>query len=192
MFDFKPDEFKKEPEKVPFYEEATVANGWQGQTTNKSIETLKSEIRSSLTELGAEATEFNKGTFGDRIGYRINYVLEVPGKGGRVANLNGYIDVAALPIKPVNHWDARHRTPDSIRQDRALRMALFNVSACLKALWVLQRLSPGFAPLMPFMIGQNGQNLTQMWSNGSAMKALMPPADNFEDAIEGEAREVGR
>jgi len=180
MFDFKSEINTKEPDPVPFFEDATAANGWQGQATGKSIETLKSEIMSHIGKLGGLVAGFEKGSFGNRAGYRVHYVIESPG--GK--HVPGFIDVAALPLKPHNYYDRRNRTPESVLLDRALCMALYNVADCLGALWKLQRLSPGFAPLMPFMLGQGGMNLTQMWSSGSVMKALMPPAD--QDFIKDE------
>ena len=189
MFDFKKESDSKEPEQVPFYEDANAENGWQGQATGKSIDTLKTEIMMHITKLGGLVSGFEKGSFGNRAGYRVHYVIETPeGK-----HIPGYIDVAALPLKPINLDKNYRRTPDSVRMDKALRMALYNVANCLGSLWKLQRLSPGFAPLMPFMIVGSGMNLTQMWSSGSALKALMPPPDNFEksvDVIDGEVRDV--
>jgi hypothetical protein len=189
MFDFKKDVDTKEPDPVPYFEDATAANGWQGQSTGKSIETLKTNIIGHIGKLGGLVVGFEKGSWGNRNGYRIRYVIETPeGK-----HVPGYIDAAALPLKPHLHFDRRNRTPESVQIDKALRMALYNVSECLGALWKLQRLSPGFAPLMPFMVGQNGMNLTQMWSSGSAMKALMPPQEDFQedgDVVDGEVKDI--
>ena len=188
MFDFTKERNEKEPEQVPYYEEATAVNGWQGQATGKAIETLKSEIMAHIGKLGGLVSGFEKGRFGTRAGFRIHYVIETPeGK-----HVPGYIDVAALPLKQHQYFDRRNRTPEGVLLDRSLRMALYNVTVCLGSLWKLQRLSPGFAPLMPFMVGQGGMNLTHMWSSGSVMKALMPPDEEGENKFkhEGEILEA--
>lgn len=194
MFNFVSEKSEQKVEVVPFYEDATAQNGWQGQSTGKTIETLKSDIISSFGKLGGLVTGFEKGSYGNRTGFRVHYVIETPeGK-----HIPGYMSVAALPLKPsVRHYHYRNRVdPEATRLDKSLRMALFNVAECLAAMWKLQRLSPGFAPLMPFMIvGKGHMNLTEMYSTGSALKALMPPSDDFVangvkhddgDVIEGE------
>jgi hypothetical protein len=195
MFNFVSERTEKEIEAVPFFEDATAANGWSGQTTGKSIETLKSNIISDIGRLGGLVTGFEKGSFSGRAGYRIHYVIETPeGK-----HIPGYMDVAALPLKSIkNRIYDRRMSSEATRMDKALRMALWNVDDCLSALWKLQRLSPGFAPLMPFMImDKGGRNLTQLWSESSSLKSLMPPKDDFtsngnndpEDFIDGQIRE---
>ncbi|MFH1118615.1 MAG: hypothetical protein V1775_02245 [Bacteroidota bacterium] len=178
MYNFISEKAEKTAEEIPFYEDATTVNGWQGQSTGKTIETLKSEIISHIGKLGGIVTGFEKGSFGTRVGFRIHYIIEtLEGK-----HVPGYIDVAALPLKQTRkrQYDKRVSS-EATRRDKSLRMALYNVSDCLGALWKLQRLSPGFAPLMPFMLTQSGENLTQLWSSGATMRALMPPADDFEN-----------
>jgi len=196
MFNFVSEKQDKKVEAVPFFEDATAANGWSGTTTGKSIETLKSNIIASVGRLGGLVTGFEKGSYGDRPGYVIHYVIETPeGK-----HIPGYISVAALPLKPMQHrYRDRRVSSSATRLEKSLQMALWNVDACLSALWKLQRLSPGFAPLMPFMIiDKSGANLTQKWSESANMKALMPPADDFtangnkeqEDFIDAETKDV--
>ena len=192
MFNFKPKAKEQIVNTVPFFEEATAANGWQGQTTGQTVETLKAKIHAAIGRLGGIVVGIEEGSFMERPGYRIHYVIETP-EGKQVP---GYIDVAALPLKPMQRvYHYRNRAnPEAARMDKSLRMALFNVVMCLDSLWKLQRLSPGFAPLMPFMIVQKGINLTQIWSSSSSMKALMPPSDTFKpeesETIEGEARDI--
>ena len=197
MFNFVSEKQEKKVEEIPFFEDATASNGWSGQSTGKSIETLKADIIASIGKLGGLVTGFEKGSFSGRAGYRIHYVIEAPdGK-----HIPGSIDVAALPLKPGRiHYHYHYRVdPEATRMDKALRMALFNVAMCLSSLWKLQRLSPGFAPLMPFMVmDKTGHNLTQLWSSNSLLKQLMPPKDDFTanennepDAfIDGEVTEV--
>lgn len=193
MFTFQRDKPTHEPDRVPFFEDATTENGWQGHTTGKTLETLKTDVRMLISRLGGEVTDIEKGRFGDRIGYRVSYIVDVAFE-DRAKHVPGYIDIAALPLKPPKTYDRRHRTPISILEDRSLRMALFNVVECLRAMWILQRLSPGFAPLMPFMIAQDGMNVTQLWSNSPTMKALVAPQEGFQDGdgevVDGEVAEV--
>lgn len=197
MFNFVSEKTERKIDEIPFYEDADAANGWSGQSTGKSIETLKAEIIAHIGKLGGLVTGFEKGSFSGRLGYRIHYAIETPeGK-----HIPGYIDVAALPLKPNRiHYHYRNRVdPEATRMDKALRMALFNVATCLGSLWKLQRLSPGFAPLMPFMImDKGGHNLTQLWSETSMLKQLMPPKEDFkangisrntDDVVDGEVRD---
>jgi hypothetical protein len=194
MFNFKPKDTNKPAKKVPFFEDATAANGWAGINTGKSIDTLKSEIISAMSKLGGLVTGFELGTWGTpdvlREGYRIHYVVESP-DGHHVP---GYIDVAGLPIKPVERYDNRRRRTTEQKQEDALKAALWNVKECLDHMWKLQLLSPGFAALMPFMIATKGVNLTQLWSETSTMKPLLPMADDFKaetgDIIDGQVKDM--
>jgi hypothetical protein len=197
MFNFVSEKQEKKVDEVPFFEDADAANGWAGQSTGKSIETLKAEIIAHIGKLGGLVTGFEKGSFSGRAGYRIHYAIETE-KGQHVP---GYIDVASLPLKPVKtRYHYRNRVdPEATRMDKSMRMALYNVAMCLGSLWKLQRLSPGFAPLMPFMImdRSGGRNLTQLWSETSVLKQLMPPKEDFtangtskpDDYLEGEVVE---
>ena len=194
MFDFKPKQAEKPASKVPYFDEATAANGWAGITTGKSIDTLKSDIIRAMSKLGGLVTGFQLGTWGTentpREGYRIHYVIETPnGK-----TVPGFIDVAGLPIRPVQNNDRRHRRTQEQKQEDALKAALWNVSECLDHMWKLQLLSPGFAALMPFMLVDKGTNLTQVWSTTSTMKNLLPMDEKFNpdngEVIDGEVKEV--
>ena len=196
MFEFVSEKTEHKVEEVPYFEDATAANGWSGVTTTKTIETLKANIIASIGKLGGSVTGFEKGKFGGRTGYRVHYVIETPeGK-----HVPGYMDAAALPLKPnVRNYHRYGRgSGEANKEEKSLRMALYNIDMCLSSLWKFQRLSPGFAPLMPFMImDKSGRNLTQLWSESSNLKALMPPKDDFEangkgsdDVIDGEIKEV--
>lgn len=187
MFDdFKPDKEKENINPLPFFEEVSAKDGWAGQASQKSIEFLKSNIIMTIAKLKGNVIQFERGTFSGRLGYRIKYVIE--GSDGK--QYPGYIDVAGLPIKVRKYYDGRRRKTDADRMEESLRMAMYNLDICLAALWRLQQLSPGFAPLMPFMALNNKQNLTQMWSSGAVMKQLMPPAETMDEAIEGEVKEI--
>ena len=49
---FIPDETEPRPQDVPYFDELRTADGWQGHATNKSYETLKSEVTSAMSQLG--------------------------------------------------------------------------------------------------------------------------------------------
>lgn len=174
----------KEAKHVPYYEDTLGAkeSGWQGQTTGKSVSTLKSEVTVSISRLGAMVQTFQRGTFesdqGNRDGFQIKYSVETPD--GR--QLYGRIDIAALPIDPNLSW----RADKDKHRDASLRMALYMLRMALDGTWFLQQLSPGYAALVPFMLGPNGKTISELWTDGP-MSRLLPPG-NTEDfnTVEGE------
>jgi len=176
---FIPDQ-PKTAQDVPFYEDVTASGGWQGHRTRKSVSSLKSEITASIGRLGGLVSGFQSGTFKIneqlRDGFQIHYVIEQPDGG----MMRGRLDVAALPVKK----------NIETRREKCLKMALYMVRDALDGTWFLQQLSPGYAPLMPWMIEDNsGKSLTQLWSESAAMKQLLPPSDG--DFVEGDFEEVG-
>jgi len=175
--DFIPAE--QEAQDVPYYDDVSGEGGWQGHTTSKSIATLMSEVSTSITRLGGVVTGFQRGTFtiGDleREGYRVSYFVEQPG-GNTVP---GRLDVAALPVRK----EARQRRSYESRRERSLKMALYMLRNSLDGLWFLQQLSPGYAPLMPWMLDSTGKTVTQLWSDAGLAGKLLPPGDEF---VEGE------
>ena len=54
-------------------------------------------------------------------------------------------------------------------------------------LWVLEQLSPGYAPLMPFLLVDKEHTVSQLYSEGTAMTNLLPANAEF---IEGKVRTV--
>lgn len=181
---FIPDQ-PKQAQDVPFYEDVTASGGWQGHSTSKSISSLKSEITASIGRLGGLVTGFQRGTFEigtqERDGFQIHYVIE-QSEGDM---MRGRLDVAALPVRK----SSRLRRSYETRREKSLRMALYMIRDALDGTWFLQQLSPGYAPLMPWMIEANsGKSLTQLWSESAAMKQLLPPSDG--DFVEGDFEEV--
>jgi hypothetical protein len=176
-------EQSKDSQQVPYFEDTTKYEGWQGQSTTKSIRALQSEITEAVSRLGGMITSFQRGTFEgevNRDGYRIHYVVEA--SDGR--QVPGRIDIAALPINPnlgVRADKERHR-------EASLKMALYMLRTALDGTWFLQQLSPGYSALVPFMLGQGDKTLSQMWSESSIMQNLLPPGE--DEFVEGEAREV--
>lgn len=172
---FIPQQPKKSVE-VPYFEDANREEGWQGYSTTKNIERLKSEIVESMTRLGAMVSGFQIGTFvlgkQKRDGYQIHYSIAAA-NGGFVP---GRLDIAALPVK--HDYDGAHK-------EKALKMALYMLRISLDGMWFMQQLSPGYAPLMPWMIAnKEGKTVSQLWSESSIMNNLLPPGDST--FVEGE------
>ena len=183
--DFIPEKTTREVEEVPFFDDVTSEGGWRGQATGKSLDTLKSEIMVAISRLGGMVTGWQRGRFqiGDhaRDGFQVHYVVEQIDERLR----HGRLDVAALPIKD----DARLKRSYERRRDRSLRMALFMLREALDGTWFLQQLSPGYAPLLPWMLdGDSGKTFTQLWSE-SVFGVNMLPAPR-EDVVEAEFQEI--
>jgi hypothetical protein len=176
---FIPEIPKNSNQAVPFYEDATRTDGWQGQATEKSIKTLQAETIEAVSRLGGSVTSFQRGSFqgenGTRDGFRIHYMIEV-GDGKQMA---GRIDIAALPVKN----DFSLRRTETKRKEAALKMALYMLRIALEGTWFLQQLSPGYSALVPFMLGPGEKTISEWWAE-STMKNLLPPGD--EEFLEGE------
>lgn len=168
---FTPDQ--REAQKVPFFEDATRSEGWQGYTTTKNTERLKNEVKDAIHRLGGFVVDFRQGTFHvdgkDRQGFQVHYVVA-----GRPARL----DIAALPVK--DRWNTK-------KKEQSLKMALYMLAAGLNGAWFMQQLIPGYAPLMPMMLGEDGKTISQLWSESSVMSRLLPPGDG--DFIEAEIKD---
>jgi hypothetical protein len=175
---FIPDQSKHSVQEVPFYDDVTAEAGWQGQSTSKSIETLKAEIMTALGRLGGLVTGFQRGSYviGDkkREGFQIHYVVETPDG----AMHRGRLDVAALPVR--DNYSYR-RSVDS-RKEKSLKMALYMLRKALNGTWFLQQLSPGYAPLMPWMLAKGDKTVTQLWSESVFVSNLLPSGEEFVDA----------
>ena len=178
-------EQSKEAQSVPYFEDATSADGWQGQSTTKSIKALQSEISEAVSRLGAMIMRFEHGTFQgevNREGYRIHYV--VTAADGR--QVPGRIDIAALPLSPDINW---YKASKAKHQEASLKMALYMVRVALDGAWLLQQLSPGYSALVPFMLGPGKKTISELWAESSIMNNLLPPGED-SDFIEGETREI--
>ncbi|OGO26442.1 MAG: hypothetical protein A2136_05565 [Chloroflexi bacterium RBG_16_54_11] len=177
-------ETPKEEQEVPYFDDVTEKDGWQGMATTKSIETLQNEITNALFRLGAHVLSFQRGKYQgktSRDGFRVHYVLMAAD--GR--NVPGRIDIAALPVKTSYSLSRTEKK----RRDQALRMALYMLRTAMQGAWNMQQLSPGFSALVPFMLGQGtDKTISELWSESPIMNNLLPPGD--EEFIEGEAREL--
>jgi len=181
---FVPEQPKQEVEDVPYFDDVTSNAGWRGHTTGKSFETLKAEIIGAVGRLGGIVTGFQRGTFvigsRKRDGFQMHYVVEQ--SDGTM--YPGRMDIAALPIKD----DARHQRSLEKRREKSLKMALFMLREALDGTWFLQQLSPGYAPLMPWMLEKSsGKTITQLWSESVFSDHLLPSGEG--DFVEGEFEE---
>jgi hypothetical protein len=95
MFDnnFKPSEEKIE---VPYFDDVTSAQGWEGHATGKSIEKLQAEIGTNLALIGCTFAGCQSGTYGDRYGFQIHFAMK--SADGRM--IPSRLDIACLPINP--------------------------------------------------------------------------------------------
>lgn len=172
MFDFIPE--NKQAVQVPYFEDASREEGWQGYSTTKSVKKLQAEIGDAIGRLGGIVSSFQRGTFliddKKREGFRIHYSIQNPA----MQLVAGRIDIAALPVR--NKYD-------EAKKDKSLRMALYMLRNALDGVWFLQQLSPGYAPLMPWMLADGERTVSQLWSESPIMSNLLPPPESdFIDA----------
>lgn len=169
---FVPDEAEKKKE--IYFEDATRDAGYAGYTSKRSEDTLISEITTALNRLGCKLTNWHTGKFVDEFqNSRRGFVFEFtsPGKHG---NMPGIIRVAALPL--------RQYTDTKDAQSR--RMALFQLRDYLVAAFQFSTMSIGFAPIVPFMLNDKGETVSEVWlERFDPSRTLPAPAD---DVVESE------
>lgn len=177
---FIPDQQKAEPQDVPYFDDVTTEDGWQGHSTGKSVDRLKLEVIAALDRLGGSVQSFQRGTFvvgsKRREGFQIRYLIELPDGSMRP----GRLDVAALPVK--EEW--RLQKTLTSRREKSLKMALYMLREALDGTWFLSKLSPGYAPLMPWMLTDKNKTVTELWSESVFVNNLLP--SSTEDFVEGE------
>jgi len=186
---FIPDEEDGPSLDVPYFGEARAEDGWQGQSTKRSYNTLKSDVTKALARIGGIVHAIKRGTYEiggvERAGAQIHYSIE--GIGSQVHY--GRIDVAALPVHKSNRGDWRKILRK--RQERSLCMALYNVIQALKAQWVLKQLNPAYVPLMPWLLADDERTISQAYLEAGIGKALALPAPSEAgETVIGEFTEV--
>lgn len=165
---------------TPYFDDIAGKDGWEGHTSKKKIPVLLNEIKANLANLGGAITLFQEGKFSidgiERDGFRLEYVIKT-----RNGPADGRIDIAALPIKRGSYWT---RTEKS-RAEQSLKMALYMTNVAIRGMFALQKLSPNYAALIPFML-QDGRTLSELWVSGPSVSLLAPPS---HDIVEGDIKE---
>lgn len=165
--DFIPDQLNTEVE-VPFFEDATGEIGIKGHTTQKSMDELKAKIATSLGRLDAQVVSIRRGQFPTspkRDGFRVNFIYM-----GNPSRL----DVAALPIKGRSEK----------KRKQALKQALFSINYALEAQYLLTVLSPGSAPLVPYMlVADTGKTIVEIMRERGDLPSLSSGEDSIVEGI---------
>jgi len=188
---FIPDQNQSELQ-VPYLDNARSDDGWQGHATNESVEALRAQISSEIGRLGGTVTRWIKGIylFGgqERQGVQIGY--QVVKQDGNV--FQGRIDVAGLPFEPPyggNKSHAGYKRSAEGKKRKSLAMALYNVREALKAMRILKMLSPGYAPLIPWLlVSDTGMTIGESFADGLGLPRLN---EGEEDIIESTFVEIG-
>lgn len=171
MSNFKPiSQPKKANLEIPYYEDAKKKDGWEGQSSGKSISSLKADISELISKLGGNVTKFEEGEYvvgsKTRGGYRINYAIE----NDKGEWLSGRMDVAALPVRSQRY------------KERSMVMLLFMVREALQGMWFMQQFSPGYSALLPFMLVDENNTFSDMWIQKNNISYLLPsPGEEFMD-----------
>ena len=161
--------------KIPFFDDVSAADGWEGHTTSKSIDTLKSELSINLARLNCIVTGVLSGSYGDRLGYQIHFAIKLP-EGGMAPSR---LDIACLPVSPKRRRRGYGTDP---RIEGTKKMALFMVNKALKGMFFFSVLAPGFIPFMSLMLDNKQRTLGQVWIEQGKLAALMPPKNTvFEE-----------
>lgn len=179
MFDFKPSQGEKES--IPFFDDVTSSEGWEGHATSKSIDKLQSEIAANLSLISCLFTGIQSGMFGERHGFQIHFAMKADG--GRM--VPSRLDIACLPLNPKKRTRTRSRGRgvSDWRIEATKKMALYMTAKAVKGMYFLSVMSPAFIPFMSQMLDSRGQTLGQSWIQAGKLAALLPSGEDF---IEGE------
>lgn len=179
---FVPDEPKKSPP-IPYFEDLTGEAGFRGYSTQKSIRTLQSEVSQAIARLDGYLVDVQTGNFMDeknrkRAGFVFVFTMPAPGGNGSVM---AEIKVAAFPLRK---WTLQ-------KEEQSKKMVLFVLRNWLEAVWNFQRVTPtAVATLIPFMLGKDGETLSDAWISGRITGGLLmsgeeKPPQEFEEVVEG-------
>ncbi len=167
---FIPDDMEKKEATVPWFEDAKAELGIKGHSTSKSLTELEIEIKAALSRLGGGVTTFITGKFDtrpSRIGYEIRF---------NYGSREGKIEIAALPLKK---WTAAKET-------QSRKQALYTVREMLEAEFNSGILVPGSAPLVPFLLDDQGHTLAEALHLQAGIPLLSAPIKENSEIIEGE------
>lgn len=166
--------------KTIYFEDATSAEGWQGQSTTLTFDKLKSQVREVIEQIGGTVDKFLSGTCTIngivRDAYQVLYFVELPNG----SLIPGRVEVAALPIK----MSYRTRRSENSRREQSRKMALFMLIVSLKGARFLAELSPGYAPLMPFiMLPDSGKTISETWTDRNLGHLLTTSSDDVNGSF---------
>ena len=187
---FIPDEHGQDYD-VPFFDEVSSKDGWKGQSTDKSIETLRAEISAEIGRMHGTMTGWMRGEYemdggAIRPGVEIKYQV-VTGEGQA---FEGRIAITALPYE-VSEGRMDSDRINRKRAEKSLRMGLFNVRDALQSSRIMETLSPGYAALMPWLlVGGNDKTVSELWAEQGMGQRALPVPDEDGDIVVGEMREV--
>lgn len=152
---------------IPYFEQARASDGWEGHASKKGADQLRDEMITSLNKLGAMITELKTGTFKihhrERAGIVLVFIM-----GGTP----GRISLAALPVR-----NGQNRIA-------SIKMLYYITRNVFSGLWLLQQLAPGTAALLPFLLINGTQTLSEVWAERTTLGLLLPPGD--AEFVEGE------
>lgn len=150
MATFIPDRPETPVRDVPYFEDSQE-HDVPGRGTHKTVAQLKEEIVVVLARLGGAGARFIPGTFPGkppRIGFLI--VFTVAGAEG--LTIEGRIQCAALPFR---------LNDTAKKRDRALAQALYVLRDKLQAMVHAYIYEPDSLPLVPYLVGDGGQTVTE-------------------------------
>ncbi len=176
---------------VPMFDEVSAKDGWKGQATDKSVETLRAEISAEIGRMHGTMTGWLRGEYetekgGRRPGIEIRYQI-VTGEGQA---FEGKIAIATLPYE-VSEGRSDSAKLNRTRADKSLRTGLFNVRDALQSSRIMEVLSPGYSALMPWLlVSGNDKTVSEMWSEHGMGQRALPVPDEDGEIVDGEIREV--
>lgn len=140
-------------QKPPFFEDIKAADV-PGRRTEKKVSVLQGEVVEILGKLGAIGIYFLDGIFEGqpkRYGFTVNFTVQtIPAR----------IDVAALPLR------------SDTNKDRALAQALYLLRNRLEAQYYAAAYEPGLVPLLPYLIGPDGQTVNEALVQSQILPSL--------------------
>jgi hypothetical protein len=183
--EFTPKEQQNNPLEVPYFDDVTSDGGWAGHTTSKSIKTLQSEIVQGMTRLGAMVISFDQGVYGqgsnkERDGWLLRYSKD---------GIPGQIKIAALPVKPLERRTTTTRKGFETRKAQSMKMALYMFARYVEGMWYAQQLSPGYLPLIPWLLGEgSGKTVSELFAERNQL--TLPSSVDGDMVIDAECEEV--
>lgn len=166
-FTFTPDKPAEAQTIVPLFENARASDGWEGHNSKKTADKLRDEMITALNRLGASIVKVQTGTFTIDRRSRAGVILDFTMSGAP-----GQISLAALPVRNTNN------------RLRSMKMLYYVARDVFKGMWLLQQLAPGTAALLPFLLANGNQTLSEVWAERTSLGLLLPPGN--AEFVEGE------